>query len=131
MKYKFKDSNYIINIKKNSSLSQRIEKSKNDEAEVARLVINEFDRKSEKLEMFKLKCFHLAGWGLILTLSKQFGGFFQSELYQNAVPFFIGFTALFSSLGIYSQIASSYYNKKYEEMIQVRKEIIEKSKQNK
>ena len=131
MKYKFKDSNYVINVRKNSSLHTKILKSNNDESEVARIVIDEYGRKSNDFDMLKLGFIQLTEWGLILTFSKNFGGIFQSDLYQNAVPFFIGFTALFASLGIYSHFSSVYYDKKYEELRKIRKEIEEKRIKNK
>jgi len=131
VKYKFKDSNYVINVRKNSSLHKKILKTNNDESEVARIVLDEYGRKSNNFDMFKLSFIHLTEWGLILTFSKNFGGIFQSDLYQNAVPFFIGFTALFASLGIYSHFSSAYYDKKYDELRKIRIEIEKERRKNK
>ena len=126
MKIKFKDSNFVAHVKKTPKLEEAI--NNNDLEEISRIVLNHYDDIATDLSLIRDRLVYLTVWGLLLTASGSTNGIFLSDFYQSLVPFFATFTGICTSLGIATHISSKIFEKKYNEMFEIRKKIHEEKK---
>ena len=125
MKIKFKDSNFVAHVKKTPKLEEAVKN--NDMEEISRLVLNYYDNKATDYILIRDRILYLTFWGLLLTVSGSTDGIFASDFYQSLVPFFTTFTGICASLGITTHISSKVFEKKYDEMFEIRKKIHEEN----
>lgn len=122
MKYKFKSSNYVVHVRRNSEAGKVIKNDRENESLIARTIIESLETKTKKLENTRNIFINLMAWGLLFSSGKILANK-SPEAINNIFPYIYGVTALCASMGIVSQASIRKMEKKKDMLYKIYRKV--------
>lgn len=123
MKYKFKSSNYVVRVRKNSKVGEVIKNNKDDESKIARAIIESLEDKTKKLENTRDLFINLMAWGLLLSVTKAVGKRNKQDILDKIFYFINGVTGICALIGISTHAVIKGMEKKKDKIYEIYRKV--------